>query len=91
MFLEVSDSSILSFELCPPVWMEVRCQLAFGCQPLDDHPAPFFDIALFRAASFFLTLGFGLRLEGDEDGETETLIISLEKKRRHPSHIFSPL
>ena len=62
-----------------------RCQLAFECQSLDDHPALFIDIALLRTAKVFLALDFGLRLEGDD---VETLIITLERKGAIDSRYF---
>ena len=72
--------------------MEERCQLAFECQSIDDHPALFYKAHL-RTATFFLTLDFGLRLEGDEDDDTETLITSLGTKvaidSRHFFHFHS--
>ena len=49
-------------------------------------------MALFKTARCFVTPDLDFRGEGEDDGEMETLIISLEMgKRRHPLHKFSPL
>ena len=51
-----------------------------------------FVMALFKTARCFVTPDLDFRGEGEDDGEMETLIISLEMgKGRHPLHKFSPL
>ena len=43
----------LSCELCHPSSTGERCQLAFECQSLDDHPALFFDMAFYKNCNVF--------------------------------------
>ena len=72
--------SHLSCELCPASSTAERCQLDFEFPTFDDQPACFLDIARFEYSNVFLTFDIGFRLEGDEDGDVETRIISLETK-----------
>ena len=52
----------------------------FEFQSFDDPPACFLDIARLSTAMFVLTFDIGFRVKGDEDGDMETRIISLETK-----------
>ena len=74
---DVSDSSI-----CPAIFvLHPRwgtCQLGFECQFLEDHPALFRHGSFQNCPVFSWLFDSSLRLEGDEDGDIEPLIMSLE-------------
>ena len=53
---------------------------------LDDQLAFFLVTALFKTARCFFTLDLDLRGAGEDDGDIETLILSLETNVRHPLH-----
>ena len=54
--------------------------LVFVCHPLDDKHKLFLVVAFFKTARFVFTLDLDFGGDGEDDGETEKLIISLDLK-----------